>query len=925
MVDVDFRVEIGPPGADGYPVVFRTTDGVETSGTLRLPPSHELEALAARVPDAVIASSAQVRRAVAEGEAPVRELGRLLFDALLEDDGKTFLLTTRNRAARQGGQVRMVFRVQPPELARLPWEFMFDSSEDSYVCLETPLVRHPQVARSKEPLSITPPLRILGMIALPDDQESLSAHTEQRRLDEALADLKAEGLVALRWVTGQTWRDLREAVRRDVRSGSRRGDCHVLHFIGHGGYDTRAQEGTLALTGEQGGTYWLGAGQLAMLLADHPSLRLAVLNACETGRADVLNPYSSVAGALMRKGIPAVLAMQYEVSENAALECAHAFYDALSRWLPIDVAVMEARQAMTLARPGTLEWGTPVLHMRSLDYDGHIFRLSGTSDESKVPREGTGIPPPVHRPDLADLYAEGLAAYFTDRWDAAVEAFRTVVAWDRDYRDAQAKLAQARHHQRLAALYDAGAASVAERDWDRAIEHLDAVVTTEADYKDAAALLELARKERIRAQLREEISDLHERGQWQAVVAAAERLRELDMADTAPDPEVEAMVCAARAALEEIAWEEELRRHYREALDHIEDRDWARALETLDAVQAIDPDYRDSALLVERVRSKASAAEPKEPPPRPTEPPARPAWLPARPTQPPSAPWTQFTVPHRVKAIAFSPGGERLATAMTLRTALVSDTGGGHRVTVRHGRLCATVRHVCFHPDGVRFATAAGNTARIWDARTGAQLMEVDQGAPVLALAFSPGGERLATAGHDAHVRIWNAKTGAELLRLRYSSSVHSLAFSPDGRRLVSGCADRTVWVCDTESATTLLKGKHGGSVFTVAFSSDGRRFAAGGSNGMASIRDAESGAPLLKVSHGAEVRALALSPDDRHLATIGGSTAQVWDTHTGREVFTLPHYNGSGIAFSRDGHRLATGGECTVRVYDFKELLQRD
>ena len=178
-MDVDFRVEIGPPGADGYPVVFRTTDGEETSGTLRLPPGHELDALAARVPDAVIASSAQVRRAVAEGEAPVRELGRLLFDALLEGDGKAVLLTARNRAARRGGQVRMVFSVQPPELTRLPWEFMFDSSEDSYVCLETPLVRHPQVARPKEPLSITPPLRILGMVALPDDQEPLAAHTEQ--------------------------------------------------------------------------------------------------------------------------------------------------------------------------------------------------------------------------------------------------------------------------------------------------------------------------------------------------------------------------------------------------------------------------------------------------------------------------------------------------------------------------------------------------------------------------------------------------------------------------------------------------------------------------------------------------------------------------------------------------------------------------
>ncbi|BCM65062.1 hypothetical protein ACWDUC_07245 [Streptomyces tricolor] len=101
----------------------------------------------------------------------------------------------------------MVFRVQPPELVRLPWEFMYDTHEDRYVCLEVPLVRQPQVARPMEPLSITPPLRILGMVALPDDQESLAAHAEQQRLHDALADLGRDDLGSLGWVSGQTWRE----------------------------------------------------------------------------------------------------------------------------------------------------------------------------------------------------------------------------------------------------------------------------------------------------------------------------------------------------------------------------------------------------------------------------------------------------------------------------------------------------------------------------------------------------------------------------------------------------------------------------------------------------------------------------------------------------------------------------------------------
>ncbi|WP_208036152.1 CHAT domain-containing protein [Streptomyces cyanogenus] len=900
-MDVDFRVEIGPAGTDGYPVIFRTTDGEEASGTLRLPPPEEVAVQAARIPDAVRGSSARVRRAAVEGEAPVRDLGRLLFDALLKNTGANRLLTDRSRAA----QVRMVLQVEPPELARLPWEFMYDTDEEMYVCLGVPLVRQPQLARPMEPLGITPPLRVLGMVAVPDDQESLAVHVEQHRLQEALADLEENETVSLHWVRGQTWRELRDAVRRDARTGTRRDEWHVLHFIGHGGYDARAEEGTLALAGERGGTYWLGAGNLALLLAGHPALRLAVLNACETGRAGGLNPFSSVAGALMRKGMPAVLAMQYEVSEDAAMECTHAFYSALARKVPIDVAVMEARQAITLAHPGTLEWGTPVLYMRSLD--GRIFGnpVSETGEDTRVGRKSadpTGFP---------ELYTDGRAAAFIEDWDAAVDAFRAIVARDPDYRDARTWLGRARHQQRLAALYAAGAASATARDWDQAVKHLEAVVTAEAGYRDAAALLERAREERTRAELREVIRDLYERGQWQAVLVAAERLRERDPEGTAADPERETMLGTARAELEKAARDERLSRHYSEALDHIEDGDWARALASLGEIQAVAPDYRDTGRLVERLWNEVNATKPvtESTGPQAAERPAR---------------CHRFVVPHRVTALAFSAGGDRLAVALTMRTALVTDPSGEDRVRMRHGGLYTGVRHVCFHPDGRRIATAGGATARVWDARTGSQLREVDHGAAVYAVAFSPDGSHLATAGHDAHVRIWDVETGAELVRLRHTASVRCIAFSSDGLRLASSGADRIVRVWDIETGTRILKLELDGSVSAVAFTSDGHRLAVGGYR-TASIRDAVSGASLVEVNHKGEVRGLALSPDDGYVATIGDCMARVWETDTGREVFHHAHYKGRGIAFSHDGSRLATGNDRWVRVYALEELRPHD
>jgi WD40 repeat protein len=362
----DFVLDIGPGGDEGYRVRARSPDGSEVTATMRLR-RVDLDALAARVPDAVIVSSAVVRGAAATHELPVRQLGGLLYRALFTEDVRGLLAATRDAVA-DDGRLRLVLRVELPELAWLPWEFLFDPDDDDYLCVVTPLIRHFSAPRPVPPLPVTPPLRVLAMAARPSDRGALAVDTEQDLLRSALAPLGEEaGRLQLGWVAGQTWRGLRDAVRDD-------GPWHVLHFIGHGGFDRQTQEGTLTLADDAGRAFSLRARDLASLLKNHRSLRLVVLNACDTGRAGALGPFSSVADTLLRAGIPAVLAMQYSITDAAAIEFSRTFYAEIARRRPVDVAVTDARQAIRIEIPGTLEWGTPVLYLHSLE--GHIFDLT---------------------------------------------------------------------------------------------------------------------------------------------------------------------------------------------------------------------------------------------------------------------------------------------------------------------------------------------------------------------------------------------------------------------------------------------------------------------------------------------------------------------------------------------------------------------
>ncbi len=780
---LDLEIDVAALGERGYPVTVRSPSGGEATAAMRLTP--EVKALAARVPEAVIASSATVRRGLSGQEQPVRNLGSLLFRALFTDDVHSLLMTSRQQAAMSGEQLRIVLRMAPAELACLPWEFLFDPGEDDYMCLSTPLIRRPQLLRPVRAMGVTGPLRILGMAATPGDQPTLAAEDERRRLAAAINALA--GRVELAWADGQSWRDLNVALRHG-------GPWHVLHFIGHGGFDSHAQEGVLILADENGRSHALPASDLALLVEKHPSARLVVLNACDTGQASALNAFSSVAGALLRRGIPSVLAMQFPITDTAAIEFSRTFYEGLADRLPVDIAVTEARHAVRITLSGTLEWGTPVLYLRSAD--GAIFG----------PEEQQGHWPgaePIAGNGIDRLYAEGLDACRAEHWDEAVEAFQTVAARDPAYRDVAEKLRQARQEQRLAATYTTAVAAAEHGQWDEAIRSLTFLIAAAPDYRDAAQRLESVHRQRKIAAQSAEARKLSELGKWETHAGVPSRrmlasekmlLHTIPIAEHAgyvtfsPDGTMLAVASGTIVRLIDITSGQT-----RATLMH---PDYLiRGVTFSPDGHCVATGSSDGTAIVcdtatgsrrFKIRTNWSAAQ--------------------------------------LQDLAFSPDGRLLVTASEDATAQIWDVATRQRLhTLTHDGV---VYDLVFSSDGRLLATASfDGTARVWEVSGVRQLLARTHSREVYGVAFSPDGRLLATGCRDKSARVWDVASGRRAFTVTHSDAVLGVAFSPEGL-LATASADRTARVWDSASGGPLLALPHDGIVDRAVFSPDGRQLA---------------------------------------------------------------------------------------------------
>jgi len=255
----------------------------------------------------------------------------------------------------------------------LPWEFLYDTEFSTFLgrSADTPVVRYLNVPRpmhrSTQLPGLPKPLSILAVLSSPKDPVKLRLDKEKAVIEQAMTDLRRKNLIALDYLVPPTLEKLHQSCSDKSYS--------ALHFSGHGGFNKNGQP-VICFEHEDGLSHPVSGEDLAAFLQDQRGLQFVFLNACKT--SDVISqrgidPFSSMAAALVSTGVPAVLAMQFPITDPVAIKFSQEVYRKLAEGCLIDTAVANGRKAIFAWQTTSFEWGTPVLFTHVPD--GRLFHV----------------------------------------------------------------------------------------------------------------------------------------------------------------------------------------------------------------------------------------------------------------------------------------------------------------------------------------------------------------------------------------------------------------------------------------------------------------------------------------------------------------------------------------------------------------------
>lgn len=353
---VDFELEIERSGERYRARVLKSSAGSGASCELSLP-----EELASDPEQPGPFRGWRHLRILVERSKTVQDIGSELFQAVFAgsvwDCWRDSLVDARARELR----LRLKLRLgDDPRVLSVPWELLRQAHE--FLAFDHPIIRILAVPMGLRSLPVKPPVRVLALFSCPPGADSLEIDQEWLRLEQALTRRRSQ--VVLDRLVQPTLQQIDDYLRNN--------ECHVLHFGGHG------LLGSLVLAGVDGGARSVDQERLGRFLR-HKSLRLVVLNACQGARTASDDVFSGVAQALVRGGVPAVVAMQEDVEDRVSISFTQYFYEALARGETVAESLAEAR--LKLWRDGVeTVWANPVLYLNAEDAPllpppSHVFIL----------------------------------------------------------------------------------------------------------------------------------------------------------------------------------------------------------------------------------------------------------------------------------------------------------------------------------------------------------------------------------------------------------------------------------------------------------------------------------------------------------------------------------------------------------------------
>lgn len=338
----------------------------------------------------------------------VRELFEGVYRRVVEPEPDTFL------------RLRLGIDERSPEIAALPWEFLF--WQDGF------LATHARILLTRRLLNLNfgaiQPLRIEGkprVLVLIPRGSGLDTDGEEA----AIRDILGQAGIPHDVLKGRVFiQDVVEKLRSPGPA-----PFNILHFIGHGEFESeedrpprailRFNHPDLAGDGpEKEDQMWIDQMQFRQVIEPHrDQLRLVVLNACKgaelasaqqqrQGKMSGLG-FIGMVPAILRAGAPAVIAMQYKIRNDVATRFAASFYKILTdgMWAGhVDVAMSLARgDCFTNFKAADRRgFGTPVLYLHA--QDGAIFAPSQPAEVGEPPKQAESPCPQTPKPDDSLLH-----------------------------------------------------------------------------------------------------------------------------------------------------------------------------------------------------------------------------------------------------------------------------------------------------------------------------------------------------------------------------------------------------------------------------------------------------------------------------------------------------------------------------------------